>query len=84
MGGQYEYSDLTESAPYWFNGMVPLAYGLDDERLKGQVRQFVDYVVGHQAEDGWFGGISDGVERERVRDLWARFPFVLGLTVCLC
>ena len=74
-GGQHEYSDLTESAPYWFNSIVPLAYGLDDERLKSQVRQFVGYVIEHQEEDGWLGGT---VGR---RDLWARFPFILGLTV---
>jgi hypothetical protein len=75
MGGRDEYSDLTESAPYWFNGIVPLAYGLDDDRLKRQVRQFVEHVIHHQTEDGWLGG------EDWPRDLWARFPFVLGLTV---
>jgi hypothetical protein len=75
-GGEYEYSDLGESAPYWFNYIVPLAYGLDDARLKRQVSQFVDYVIAHQADDGWIGP-----ELGSSRDLWARFPLMLGLTV---
>ncbi|KAH0555906.1 hypothetical protein GP486_006149 [Trichoglossum hirsutum] len=76
MGGRQEYSDLHESAPYWFNYIVPLAYGLNDARLKQQVEQFVEYVISHQADDGWIGS-ERGYE---ARDLWARFPLMLGLT----
>jgi hypothetical protein len=76
MGGRTEYADIHESAPYWFNYIVPLAYGLDDARLKRQVEQFVEYVISHQADDGWIG-----VEKGSARDLWARFPLMLGLTV---
>ncbi|KAI9857376.1 MAG: hypothetical protein M1813_008279 [Trichoglossum hirsutum] len=75
MGGRTEYADIHESAPYWFNYIVPLAYGLDDARLKRQVEQFVEYVISHQADDGWIG-----VEKGSARDLWARFPLMLGLT----
>ncbi len=45
LGGDTEYSELHESAPYWFNYIVPLAWTLDDDRLKQQAREFLDYVL---------------------------------------
>jgi hypothetical protein len=33
VGGAYEYSELHEAAPYWYNAIVPLAYSLKDQRL---------------------------------------------------
>lgn len=76
-GGHSDYSPLHEAAPYWFNYIVPLAYGLDDSRLKRQVRRFVKYILDHQAEDGWLGPETTPA----TRDLWARFPLMLGLMV---
>ena len=83
-GGGKDYSGLHEAAAYWFNYIVPLAYGLDDARLKNQVRRFVDHVLDGQAEDGWIGPERTAA----TRDLWARFPVMLGLMVgvscCSC
>ncbi|KAI1409690.1 hypothetical protein F5Y13DRAFT_203084 [Hypoxylon sp. FL1857] len=75
IGGSSEYSNLHESSPYWFNGLVPLAFGLDDSRLKGQVYSYMDYVLEHQQDDGWLGPEVD----PSTRSLWARCYFMVGL-----
>lgn len=79
VGGECEYSELNESAPYWFNAIVPLAWTLDDARLKEQAKQFLDYVLDHQAEDGWLGPETT----RRTRGIWARSLLFFGLTVII-
>ncbi|KAK5630093.1 hypothetical protein RRF57_005808 [Xylaria bambusicola] len=75
LGGNSEYSDLHESAGYWFNGLVPLTFGLDDSRLKGQVKFFLDYILAHQQGDGWIGPET----MPQTRGLWGRCYIMLGL-----
>ncbi len=77
MGGQDEYSDLRESATYWFNGIVPLAFTLDDDRLKTQAKTFLDHQIDNQWDDGWLG--PEKTRNERV--LWARSYLLLGMMV---
>lgn len=55
IGRTEEYSTLDEAWPYWINGIVPLAYSLDDERLKAKVKESIDYIFDHQQSDGWIG-----------------------------
>jgi hypothetical protein len=74
VGGESDYSDLLEAGPYWLNGLVPLAFQLKDERLLGQVNDYVFYIIEHQAEDGWIGPDDQYV-------LWPRFPALLALMV---
>jgi hypothetical protein len=75
LGGTEEYSELHESAPYWYNGIVPLAYVLNDERLKDQVNQFLDYTLDHQSEDGWLGPETT----KATRGIWARCLLLQGM-----
>ncbi|CZR56508.1 uncharacterized protein PAC_06397 [Phialocephala subalpina] len=75
IGGSTEYSALDEASPYWFNGLVPLAFGLGDTRIKSQVKYYLDYVLNHQQSDGWLG-----FETTRAtRGLWARCLLLLGM-----
>jgi uncharacterized protein len=48
-----------ERGPYWLDGLVPLAFLLDDKRLKQKARHWITYILGHQHEDGWLGPLQD-------------------------
>ncbi|KAH7125846.1 hypothetical protein EDB81DRAFT_910502 [Dactylonectria macrodidyma] len=141
LGGDWEYSELNEASPYWFNYMLPLAWSLDyqtrwiggrsdlgalgpltpleigdpvgsrgsrlltlslcwqdpqfwklrswpylafqtcsfdmnDARLKAQAKPYLDYVLSHQAENGWIGPETT----RQARGIWVRLLLLLGLT----
>jgi len=62
------------SLPYLFNGIVPLAYGLENSRLMNQVKNITSIVISRQQSDGWIGP-----EVGNARNFWARYPLFLGL-----
>ncbi len=82
-GGQAE---GWERAPYWLDGVIPLAFLLDDPGLKAKVHRYVDYILSHQAEDGWLGPIqmvwTAGQSPTPLQhyDLWALFLILKALT----
>lgn len=47
--------DSWERAPYYLDGLIPLAWGLDDEALKKSAMDYIEWILASQKEDGWFG-----------------------------
>ncbi|KAJ6595746.1 hypothetical protein DFH09DRAFT_146534, partial [Mycena vulgaris] len=78
-GGSIEYSEMHEAAPYWFNGMVSLAFQLQDQRLIDQVREFLDWTLDHQGEDGWIGPEPFVANATIPRLVWPRYLILMGL-----
>ena len=69
--------DQWERGPYWIDGLLPLAYILDDELLKAKVQPWVEWALNSQREDGYFGpaknyGPEPGLQRNNSADWWPR------------
>jgi uncharacterized protein len=74
-GGQAE---GWERVPYWLDGIVPLAYTLDDPALKDKVVRAVNYILEHQHPDGWLGPVGDSL-KHKPYDVWPLFPLFKAL-----
>jgi hypothetical protein len=44
-----------ERGPYYVDGLMPLAYLLDDDKLKGITKLWIDNIFNSQTEAGFFG-----------------------------
>lgn len=44
-----------ERAPYWLDGVIPLAYLLKDKDLIKRIEKYINYIVENQKPDGWLG-----------------------------
>jgi len=69
--------DAWERGPYWIDGLLPLAYILDDEDLKVKAQVWVEAILGSQKEDGYFGPDTDrdpepGLQRNNSHDWWPK------------
>lgn len=62
-----------ERGPYFVDGLVPLAWTLDDERLKNKAQRFIDWTLDHQAANGMIGPASND-------DWWPRYVMLKALT----
>jgi hypothetical protein len=66
----------TERAPYWLDGVIPLAWQLDDEELKEKVTRRVESILERQHDDGWIGPRDEtesNLDRSRANDAWTSF-----------
>ena len=69
--------DQWERGPYWIDGLLPLAYILDDESLKAKAQPWIEWTLGSQQESGQFGPSRDypyesGLQRDNCEDWWPR------------
>lgn len=62
-----------ERGPYFVDGLVPLAYLLQDERLIAKAQQWMDWTLDHQAPNGMIGPTSND-------DWWPRIVILKALT----
>ena len=62
-----------ERGPYYLDGLVPLAYLLDDEHLKAKAQRFIEWAINSQTRDGMFGPVSND-------DWWPRMVMLKALT----
>lgn len=69
--------DVWERGPYWIDGLLPLAYILDDDQLKKKVQPWIEWALASQNEEGYFGPEIDrpnepGLQRDNSHDWWPK------------
>jgi len=62
-----------ERGPYFLDGLTPLAYLLDDARLKAKAQKYIDWTLNNQAADGMLGPSAND-------DWWPRIVMLKVLT----
>ena len=61
-----------ERGPYFLDGLIPLAYLLDDAKLKAKAQRFMEWTLTNQASDGMIGPRSNN-------DWWPRMVMLKAL-----
>ena len=69
--------DVWERGPYWIDGLLPLAYILNDEELIAKVKPWVEKTLASQKPNGYFGPDTDrapepGLQRDNAHDWWPK------------
>lgn len=72
--------DVWERGPYWLDGLVPLAYILNDPALKSKAKPWIEWALTHQDTSGYFGPVppldeprdEKGLQRGLARDWWPK------------
>jgi uncharacterized protein len=72
--------DGWERGPYWIDGLLPLAWQLEDEVLQEKVKHWVEWSLANQRDDGYFGPVpfetppetEEGIQKSPRRDWWPK------------
>jgi hypothetical protein len=48
-----------ERGPYFLDGLVPLAYLLNDERLISKVKTWIEPIITSSSDSGWYGPVKN-------------------------
>ena len=69
--------DVWERGPYWIDGLLPLAYILNDKEMIRKVKPWIEWILSSQDEEGYFGpktdrGYEEGLQRNNARDWWPK------------
>lgn len=64
--------DNWERSPYYFKGLVALAYTMNDAGLKLKAQKWMDWLLNHQGADGYIGPASNN-------DWWPRMVATYAL-----
>jgi hypothetical protein len=51
--------DAWERSPYYLDGLVPLAYMLNDEKLIGKVKTWIEPILASSTDTGWYGPVKN-------------------------
>ncbi|GAA0537293.1 glycoside hydrolase family 127 protein [Chitinophaga japonensis] len=76
--------DQWERGPYWIDGLLPLAYILDDKELIAKIQPWIEWTIKSQQPDGYFGPSKDygpepGLQRDHSRDWWPKMVMLKAL-----
>jgi DUF1680 family protein len=69
--------DVWERGPYWIDGLLPLAYILNDKALIDKTKPWIEWAIQSQKPDGYFGPDTDrlnepGLQRTNAHDWWPK------------
>ena len=69
--------DVWERGPYWIDGLLPLAYILNDKALIEKVQPWIEWTLASQKPNGYFGPDTDrpheeGLQRGNAHDWWPK------------
>jgi hypothetical protein len=69
--------DQWERGPYWIDGLLPLAYILNDPELIAKTKPWIEWALNSQQPDGYFGPSADypaekGLQRDNSHDWWPK------------